>query len=72
MSKVIVLVAVKENVLCLSKGSGHGVDDVAEHLLEASQPVGDLSESSVSNGTLHVVTGAWGQRKQRSVFMTFG
>ena len=52
----------KENVLDLSEGSGDGVDDVAEHLLEASQPISDLPQSSVSNGALHMVTGACGEK----------
>ena len=43
----------------LSQWSGHGVDNVAEHLLKSSQPVGYFPQSSISNGALHMVTGSW-------------
>ena len=41
----------------LSEGGGHAVDDVAEDLLEPSEPVSDLPESAVSQGALHAVAG---------------
>ena len=42
----------------LAQGCGDRVDDVAQHLLEPSQPVSHLSETTISNGTLHVVAGS--------------
>ena len=45
--------------MLLAEGGGDGVDDVAEHLLEAGQVVGDGSELAVQHRALHPVAGAW-------------
>ena len=46
-------------IAALSEGGGHAVDDVAEDLLQPSEPVSHLPESAVSQGALHAVAGAW-------------
>lgn len=45
--------------MLLAEGGGDGVHDVAEHLLEAGQVVGDGPELAVQHRALHPVAGAW-------------
>ena len=45
----------KGGVVCLAKRGGDGVDDVAEHLLEAGQVVRHRPQLPVQHGAFHTV-----------------
>ena len=46
-------------VVCLAKRGGDGVDDVAEHLLEAGQVVRHRPQLPVQHRALHTVARSW-------------